>query len=106
MRLHTLIDIGTGVVLEMDVTKGTAGGCPTMTELLGKIRGGKGDGCFDSAYLSRNLCNMPESPGLAPFIKPKSNTTSNAKGSRAWKGTVTVYGGTGSGLAGAATRAA
>ena len=91
MKLHTLIDIGTRVVLEMDVTKGTAGDCPTMTELLGKIKGGKGDGCFDSAYLSRNLCNMLESLGLTPFIKPKSNTTSNAKGSWAWKEMVTMY---------------
>ena len=91
MKLHTLIDIGTRVVLEMDAAKGTAGDCPAMTELLGKIKGGKGDGWFDSAYLARNFCNMPESLGLTPFIKPKSNTTSNAKGSWAWKEVVTVY---------------
>ena len=91
MKLHALTDMGTGAVLEMDAAKGTAGDCPAMAELLGKVKGGKGDGCFDPAYLSRNFCNMPESPGPAPFIRPKSNTTSNAKGSRAWKEMVTVY---------------
>ena len=29
--------------------------------------------------------------GLTPFIKPKSNTKSNAKGSWAWKEMVTMY---------------
>ena len=91
MKLHTLIDIATRVALEMDVTKGTAGDCPAMTDMLGKIEGGKGDGCFDSAYLSRDFCNLLKGMGLTPFIKPKSNTKSNAKGSWAWKEMVTMY---------------
>ena len=55
-------------MLEMDVTKSTAGDCPTMTELLGKIKSGKGDGCFDSAYLSRNLCIVPAKESGPPAL--------------------------------------
>ena len=90
-KLHTLVDIETRVILKMEVTKGTAADCPPMMQILEGFEGGDGDGCFDSAYLSRKLCNLLRDLGLEPFIKPKSNTTSNSKGSWAWKGMVTMY---------------
>mgnify|MGYP001122452563 CR=1 FL=1 len=39
----------------------------------------------DSMYLSRDNCNSVDEIGAIPWFKPKSNTTSKAKGSSAWK---------------------
>ena len=92
-KLHTLIDIDTRVILKVKITKGAAADCPAMMDILEAFEGADcdGDGCFDSAYLSRKLCAPLNSMGLTPFVKPKSNTTGNAKGSWAWKAMVAMY---------------
>ncbi len=77
-KLHTLIDIETRVISKMEV-KGTAADCPPMMQMPEGFE--DGDGRFDSAYLSRKPCNLLKDLGPEPFIKPKSNTTSNSKGS-------------------------
>lgn len=96
IKIHTLIDIKTRAILKVMITKGTAGDAPPMTEILKSLKGlkddmEKGDATFDSAYLTRRLCNLLKDLGWTPIIKPKSNTVSNAKGSWAWKEMVQLY---------------
>ena len=74
MGPRTLTGTAAGAVPGTGVTGGTAGGCPPMTDMLGKIEGGKGDGCLGPACLSRKFCNMLKDPGLTPFTRPKSST--------------------------------
>ena len=91
IKLHTLIDVATRVVLLMKVTEGSAGDSPPMREMLELFKGADGDATFDSAYLSRKLCTKPAALGMTPFVHPKSNTTSKSKGSHAWKMMVEMY---------------
>ena len=55
IKLHTLIDIQTRVVLLMNITPGVTGDCPTMVEMIKKLPKflKQANGCFDSAYLSK-----------------------------------------------------
>jgi transposase len=41
--------------------------------------------CIDSAYLSRENCDLIEKSGAMPRILPKTNSSMKAKGSGAWK---------------------
>ena len=96
LKIHTLIDIKTRVILKVEITKGTAGDAPAMTDILKRLESlrskpDKGDATFDSAYLSRDFCTLLSDLGWTPIIKPKSNTTSNAKGSWAWKEMMQLY---------------
>lgn len=96
IKIHTLIDIKTRTILKAVITKGTAGDAPVMTDILKSLKElkgelNKGDGTFDSAYLTRKLCTLLKSVGWDPIIKPKSNTVSNARGSQAWKEMVLMY---------------
>ena len=85
IKLHTLIDVATRVVLLIKVTEGSAGDLPPMREMLELFKGADGDATFDSAYLSRKMCTKLAALGMTPFVHPKSNATSKSKGSRAWK---------------------
>ena len=91
IKLHTLIDVATRVVLLMKVTEGSAGDLPPMREMLELFKGADGDATFDSAYLSRKMCTKLAALGMTPFVRPKSNTTSKSKGSHAWKMMVEMY---------------
>ena len=44
-----------------------------------------GNACFDTAYLTRKICNMISKMGGTPYIKPKSNTISKSHGSHSWR---------------------
>lgn len=48
------------------------------------------DVCLDKAYISREMCDTIKDKHGVPFIAIKSNTITNAKGSRAWKEMVTM----------------
>lgn len=49
------------------------------------------DWCADSAYLSRDICNLVAKNGGMPYIWPKSNTTARSKGSHAWRKMVLLF---------------
>lgn len=94
-KLHILIDIRTRVILEYRITHAYRADSPVMEEILTSmvetISGKIGDACFDSAYLTRKICNLISKMGGTPFIKPKSNTISNSRGSYSWKEMVIMY---------------
>ena len=62
-----------------------------LTSMADTMAGKIGDVCFDSAYLTRSICNLISNMGGTPFIKPKSNTTPKSLGSHSWKKMVTMY---------------
>ena len=94
-KLHILIDIRTRVILEYRITHAYRADSPVMEKILAGMVGTMdskiGDACFDSAYLTRKICNLISSMGGTPFIKPKSNTTPKSRGSHSWKEMVMMY---------------
>lgn len=76
------------LVSAVTVTKGRAGDSPQLpehvkktTSIFTKIYSWS----LDSAYLARKNCNLLWNHKILPFIKPKSNSTINKKGSIAWR---------------------
>lgn len=79
-------------IVSFDITKGTRGDAPILKKLIrGMPKGVVGDFCADSAYLSRDICNMVATLKKIPYIKPKKNTIRNSKGSASWKKMVTLF---------------
>lgn len=52
-----------------------------LKEVADSLYGNIGDVCFDSVYLSREICNLISETGGIPYIKLKSNTMTKSKGS-------------------------
>lgn len=76
------------IISAVTVTRGRAGDSPQLPEHVEKttsIFTQVYSWCLDSAYLARKNCNLLWSHGIFPFIKPKSNSTINKKGSMAWR---------------------
>ena len=93
-KLHAIIDVAARVMVTFLVTNGTAAdinGFRKMLEMF-DFETKKGTNfCLDSAYLAREICSIISSMEMTPFIKPKSNTTHNARGSTAWAKMVRMY---------------
>lgn len=62
-----------------------------LKDLLKGIEKGEGILCADSAYLSRKNCNLIAKKGRAPYIKPKKNTQTKARGSQIWRSMIKLY---------------
>ena len=91
LKLHLLIALGNLAILNISITKGTSNDSPILSRLLKPIPKGSGDTCLDSAYLSRQNCNLIAKKGRTPIIKPKSNTTIRKRGSQAWRDMITLW---------------
>lgn len=78
-------------IVSFDITKGTRGDAPILKKLIKGMPKEIGDFCADSAYLSRDICNMVATLKKIPYIKPKKNTIRNSKGSASWKKMVTLF---------------
>ena len=91
IKLHILIAVQSLAIISFDVTKGTQGDAPVLKKLLKGIPKGVGDFCADSAYLSRDICNMVATLQKTPYIKPRKNTTTNSKGSQSWKKMASLF---------------
>lgn len=78
-------------IVSFDITKGTRGDAPILKKLIKGMPKGIGDFCADSAYLSRDICNMVATLKKIPYIKPKKNTIRNSKGSASWKKMVSLF---------------
>ena len=93
--LPIIIDIHTGVILNYRATGAYVADSPVMIDMLRSmidmLNGKIGDANFDSAYLTREMCNLIDGLGDKPFIKPKSNSTRKAKGSSSWKKMITLF---------------
>lgn len=90
IKLHIIIDIEKGYILDYHLTKGTANDCPILKKLLRNINSLlKFVG--DSGYLSReNVLLISKRNGKA-FIMPKSNCTIKKKGCSEWRMMVTAW---------------
>ena len=83
-KLHARSNSDLMLIEDFAVTKGTAGDSPVGAKLLMRMELGAGDSDLDSAYLTRQICNLIDERGRTPHIWPKSNTVYNANGSQAW----------------------
>ena len=89
-KLHIIIDIRTRIILDYRITHAYRADAPVMADILKDMADSMywniGDACFDSAYLSREICNIiSKKMGRTPYIKPKRNTTAKSKGSNSWR---------------------
>ena len=85
VKLHSIVDIRSRVVLDYLVTDRNVADITALRAMLARFQGGAGNFCLDSAYLARGVCNTISGLGMAPRIKPKSNTIHNAFGSQSWR---------------------
>jgi hypothetical protein len=91
VKLHLLIALRNLSILNLNITKGTRHDSPILSRLLKAIPKGSGDTCLDSAYLSRQNCNLISKKGRNPIIKPKRNTTIRKRGSQPWRDMITLW---------------
>lgn len=90
-KLHARSNNDLMLIEDFAVTKGTAGDSPVGAKLLMRREPGAGDSDLDSAYLTRQICNLIDELGRTPYIWPKRNTVHNANGSQAWARMVRLF---------------
>ena len=82
---HIVIDISIRVILDYRTTHAYKGDAPVMLDTLKEVADSLyeniGDTYFDSACLSREICNLISETGGTSYIKPKSTTIAKSKGS-------------------------
>lgn len=84
VKLHIVIDVDKGYILDYHLTDGHANDCPILKKLLRDIKH-----IFkfvaDSGYLSRKNTVLVGQRNGKPYILPKKNSTARAKRSKEWK---------------------
>jgi transposase len=70
------------------LTSGVRHDSPRFRTLLKRVQGEIGDVCSDKANACRENVTLVTSLGGKPFLMPRSNASSKAKGSHAWKKTM------------------
>ena len=68
VKLHSIIDIPTRVVLDYLVTDRNVADITGLRTMLERFEGGAGNFCLDSAYLAREICNAISDRGMVPRI--------------------------------------
>ena len=84
VKLHSIVDVSTRIVLDYPVTDGYASDITGLWPMLGRIEEGTGFFCLDSAYLARKICDAISDRGMVPRIRPRSNAVCKNGGSQAW----------------------
>lgn len=90
IKLHALVNTETGQILEVRVTDFRKNDCPVFKRLMkdvfnvDKVSG-------DSAYPSKENCEIVASRGGKAFFLPKKNIRTRARGSRAWRVMIVSY---------------
>ena len=82
------------LVSAITVTKGRAGDSSQLPEHVKKTKKIFSHiyyWCLDAGYLARKNCTLLWKENILPFIKPKSNSTINKKGSVAWAWMMCLY---------------
>ena len=93
IKLHSIVDISTRVILNYNITDTHTSdikGMLSMIENLPAIGNGRLF-CLDKAYLARQICDMIAQRGWIPRIMPKSNTVYKNNGSQAWGDMLRTY---------------
>ena len=84
LKLHIIVDIDKGYVLDFHITNSKRNDCPILKKLLRDIK-------FleklvaDAGYLSRDNCILVGERGGKPYIWVKENATSKPKNAVEWK---------------------
>jgi len=91
-KLHIVTGTKSNIILSAKITKGTVHDSPEFEDLIKQsvyfdIKQVAGD----PAYLSRKNCEIVASIKAVPFILPKKNSTTRAKGSPAWSHMVKFF---------------
>lgn len=90
IKLHALVDIETGQLLEVRTTDFRQHDCPVFRRLMkdifnvDKVAG-------DPGYLSKENCEIVASKGGRAFFLPKKNIRTRARGSGAWRVMIVGY---------------
>ncbi|MFQ6096019.1 MAG: transposase [Candidatus Bathyarchaeia archaeon] len=86
LKLHAAVTSILKAIPSMEVTDGEASDSPQLKKLLDSLPLEDVEAvAADSAYLSRENCDLIEAIGAKPYIKPKRNSTARSHGSRAWR---------------------
>lgn len=65
---------------------------PVFQTLMEKLPEGSYENIIgDTAYCSRNNCNIATDNGIKPFFKPRKDATSKARRSKAWNEMITLW---------------
>lgn len=92
-KIHFLSGTITNIIGSAAVTQGTKHESPYLKPLV--LDAGKRfnikELSADAGYLSRDNCTVISSIGAKPYILPKCNVTSKAKGSPAWKNMIWLW---------------
>jgi hypothetical protein len=72
-------------IYSWELTDALRGDSPLLIPLLERIDGPLGDVSADKAYPSRKNAQYVADRGGTPFLMPKANSTTKAKGHPAWK---------------------
>lgn len=90
IKIHIIIDVDKGYIIDYHVSEGTANDCPILKKLLRNIKE-----IFkfvaDSGYLSRENTILIGERNGKPYILPKKNSTIKAKRSSEWKMMVSAW---------------
>ena len=84
IKLHIIIDVENGYILDYHLTAGTANDCPILKKLLRNITDLL-KFVADSGYLSRENTILIGERNGTPYIMPKKNSTAKPHGSSEWK---------------------
>ena len=83
LKIHIVVDVETGVILDFTITEGQSGDSPELPRLLrnlpllAAVLG-------DKAYSSRLNCRIACGRGAKPYLRFKVNSTGKAKGYKEW----------------------
>lgn len=83
-KLHIAIEVRRNAIVNFKITSHKRNDSPQLEFLLRNLKFFRRV-IGDSAYLSRQNCDIVVEKNGKPFFKLKSNTTGKAKGSTAWK---------------------
>ncbi len=84
LKLHIVIDVETGIIMDFMTTNWKAADCKQFGRLINALPK-IAKALADKAYSSRENCTVVHERGGEPYIKFKENATGKAKGSPAWK---------------------
>jgi transposase len=90
VKLHIIVDIDRGYILDFHITKSSKNDCPILSKLLRDIKYLE-KLVADAGYLSRKNCKLVGARGGKPYIAVKSNSTPKARGSLEWKVMVNCF---------------
>lgn len=90
IKLHIIVDIDRGYVLDFHITDSRKNDCPILKKLLRDIRFIK-KLVADAGYLSRENCIFVGERGGKPYIWVKKNSTKKPKNAVEWKVMVNCF---------------